>query len=75
MSNQPQISVRQAYGMIIAQIPIKGIEKTAGGLLDDIDALEGGLIDINTQCPTLSAFRRQLRQALGESMPVQSLSP
>ena len=64
----PHLSVRQAYGVIIAQIPIKGIEGTAGGLLDELDTLNG-LVDVDGQLPILSEFRTQLRQALGEGMP------
>jgi len=64
----PHLSVRQVYGAIIAQIPIKGIEGTAGGLLDELDTLDG-LVDVDVQLPILNDFRAQLRQALGENMP------
>ena len=62
------LSIRQVYGVIIVQIPIKGIEGTAGGLLDELDILNG-LVDIDEKLPILSEFRAQLRQALGEGMP------
>lgn len=67
--NIVRLSIRQVYGVISAQIPLGNNESQAGALLEELDAIDGGLIDIDQQFPTLSEFRAQLRQALGENMP------